>query len=400
MVDFSLTEEQLAFQKTAKDFADKVIRPVAAARDRLPSDDCSPFDLIAQAGELGLTKILRPEEYGGLGLGCMELCIVLEEIAKADIGVATSMILMEAIPTIIVNGASEEQKAKWLPRIYGGDSHVICTAFTEPDRAGSNLLNPMPAADPSQGMKTTAVRDGDEWVINGGKSAWVTNSGPSTQTILLAAKTDPTKSDAEGVSLFYVPADTPGLSFGKQTDKIGLRLTDHAEMYFDDMRVPAENLIGPEGMGMALMLHAVRYSCAALGAVHTGLAQEAFDYALQYAKTRLSWGVPLIYHQAIGMMLADMKIEINNARHTTWFAAWSNDANPHSPMHVEAAMAKIYGTEMAVRVSEKAMNVLGAYGLSKEYPLEKLHRDAISGPIEDIHNIMWRLYVSQGLAVS
>ncbi|CAN5293457.1 acyl-CoA dehydrogenase family protein [soil metagenome] len=397
MVDFSLTEEQLALRQFARDFAEKEIRPVAARLDRIADPNAiSAWDIYRKMHDLGFMGMMRPKAFGGLGLKMQDLCLVIEEFAAVDAGVATAFILLQGLGLVFLGYGNEEQRARWLPQIFGDRLFVLSIAFTESDRAGSDILSPSP--DPKQGFRTHARLDGGHYVINGAKSAWVSNSGPEADAYLVVCRTDLDRPQSESLTMFYVPRDTPGLSIGKQTDKIGLRLTDHAEVYFDDVRVPVNNRIGAEGQAPAMVDAGLAVSTIGVGVVGVGLARAAVDYATDYAKQRKSWGQPLIEHQAIAMMLADMHIDVEAARSLAWHAAWGIDSRSKAPdVYRRCCMVKIHGSEMAVRVTEKAMNVLGAYGLSREYPVEKWHRDALAGPIEDIHNILWRLKIAKSL---
>ncbi|CAN5299473.1 acyl-CoA dehydrogenase [soil metagenome] len=395
MLDFTLTDDQLALQKAARDFARNEIAPIAAARDRLPDPNGTGcWDVMRQAAALGFTKMMRPEAFGGLGLGLHEWLIVMEEFAVADVGFAMAFTLVDIVPQMILAAGTEAQHERLLPSILQDDLHVGAIAFSEPDRAGSDMMAPDRSVTP--GFSTIAVRDGDDYVINGQKTSWVTNCGPETQSFILICATD--GAPPQDLSFFYLPRDTPGLTIGAQIGKIGCRLADHASLTLDNVRVPAGNLLGPEGAAIDAMIPGMVASNLGVGAVALGLTRAAYTYALDYARTRMSWGRPIIEHQAVATMLADMHIEMEQVRSLMLNAIWScgQPSSGVDPLR-KAAMVKVASSEMAVRVTRQAMNVLGAYGLSKEYPVEKWYRDSLSLPIEDVHNIIWRLRIATQL---
>ena len=393
MIDFSLTEEQLAFQKTARDFAEKEIKPIAAELDLAEDPERKAYwDLLKKGAQLGFNKVLIPKEYGGLGMGLNDWLIVLEELAVGDIGVTVGLVLLEHPAFLILNKANEDLRAEWLKKYLSEEIYVMGVAATEPDAGGSELSCPIP--DPKFGMKVRARKDDEGYVINGAKSAFITNAGWAKSYFVLA-RTDPSKPAFESTSLFHVFGDTPGISV-VDTPKIGWRCVPMGQLILDDVRVPKYSLIGEEGQGLTALHTSFKGVFAAIGALNVGLARAAFEYSVNYAKERITWGQPMKNHQAVAMTLADMQIDIEAARLLAWNAAWQIDTHPEAETTI-SAMVKVFNTEVAVRTAHKAINILGGYGLTKEYPVEKYLRDALIGPIGDFQNTMWRLRIAAAL---
>ena len=381
MIDFTLTEPQALLQKTARDFAQREIAPVVEEIDRLEFSQCMPWEklepVFKHAGQLGFTTLLIPEAYGGAGAGCMEVALLQEEIAAVDLGVAAAYFNIAITgPMLIVNGGNEMQRAKWLREITAADYFLLSSAGNEPDEAGSNALCPYP--DPQLGLKTLARRDGDAYVISGTKSAFTTNAGIAN-AYYLTARTDLQKPPLESTSFFYVPADLPGITVGKRTELMGWKTAHNAEVYLDDVRVPKECLLGKKGGGLPLfLLRSLPYISTGLAACYVGLARAAYEYALDYAQTRTSWGRPIIDHQAVASKIADMYVNVHAARLMTWEAAHCIDSG--SPLAaVSATAAKTFATDMAIKNAQMAVQVLGAYGTTREYKASKMLNDAWIG---------------------
>lgn len=396
MIDFSLTEEQLAIQKTARDFANKEIKPIAAELDRTDDPERKAFwNVIRKATKLGFNRILLPEKYGGMGMTCVDWLLILEELAVADLSVALQLFTSDILTDLIVSKANENQRAKWLKEMSSADIYPISIGAIEPDWGGAEMFNPNPSPDPKHGVKCFAERTKDGYVINGAKSAFVTNGGHAKAYIVFA-RTDRTMPPIESTSLFYFSADTPGISV-VPTEKLGTRALPTGQLFLDDVRVPKDSLIGKEGKGLQYFGDwAAKKEAIALGALFVGVARAAFEYSLDYAKNRVTWGQPMIKHQAVAMQFADMQIEIEAARLLAWRAAWSLDTQP-DVFTTKADLVKVFNTEVAVRVALKALNSLGGYGYTTAYPMEKYLRDALLGPIGGGPNNMWRLGIAAAL---
>lgn len=380
MIDFSLTQEQQTLQKTARDFAHSKIKPIVKMLDESNDPTLVPWDLCKgvfhKGADLGFTSLLLPQEYGGMGGKCIDLVLLQEELGFADVGIASNYFnLTAAMALLIAKAGTEEQRRQILSHVSSGEPLLFSAAESEPSVAGSDLFCPTP--DPKIGMKTFAQRDGDTYVINGNKSALVANAGIADAYFIMA-RTDLDKPMRESMSMFYVPADTPGLKFGKKTEMIGWKTCHHAEIYLDNVRVPTENLIGEEGQaGAILMLLPEMY--IGLAASYVGLARAAYEYALDYAKHRVSWGRPLIEHQAVALKLTDMMVDTQAARLMVWNAAHAADTDPQLAVTVKGPAAKTFAVDVAIKNAQKAVEILGGYGITKEYQAGKFLNDAWIG---------------------
>ena len=356
-ISFALTPEQEAIQRTVREFAEAEIRPVAAHYDETQE---FPHELFAKMGELGLLGILVPPDYGGSGLGYLEFALVVEELARVCPGIALSVAAHNGLcVNHILRFGSEELKQRYLPELASGKA-LGAWALTEPG-AGSDAAH----------LQTTARREGDAYILNGSKS-FTTHGGVGTIAIVMAV-TNPERGK-HGISAFVLEKGMPGFHAGKRENKLGMRASDTTTLSFHNVRVPATNLIGAEGDGYRQALEILdggRISIAALG---VGLAQGAFDIALRYALERRQFGMPLVEFQAIQMKLARMAMDIEAARLLTYRAAWRRQQG--LSVRLEAAQAKLFASELAVRAAEEAVQILGGYGYIKDYPAEKLYRDA------------------------
>jgi acyl-CoA dehydrogenase len=357
-VSFALTDEQKALRELAHEFSAKEIRPKEAEYDEKMQH---PVEVIAKAHELGLMNLHVPEEYGGLGLGCFDGMLVGEELywGCAGIGTTVSANGLGSGPVIIAG--TDEQKATWLKPLL--DEPILCSfGLTEPG-AGSDVA----------ALKATAVREGDEYVINGSKT-FITNAGYAAWSVVFA-KTDP-KGGSKGMSAFIVPMDAPGVSIEKHLDKMGQRATDTSAFALQDVRVPVENRLGEEGDGFKIAMATLDFTRpgTAVGAV--GVAQAAYEHAVDYAKQRVTFDVPIAMHQGINFMIADMATEIEAARLLTWQAAWMLDQGYGRKATLYSSFAKRFAADTAMKVATDAVQVFGGYGYIKEYPVEKLMRDA------------------------
>jgi acyl-CoA dehydrogenase len=355
-VSFALSDEQKELRAVAREFATKEIRPVAAEHDVHMRH---PAAVIAKAHEVGLMNLHVPAEYGGLGLNAFDGMLVAEELNRGCTGIGTSLCAngLGAGPVIIAG--SDEQKAKWLPPLV--ESPILCSfGLSEPD-AGSDVAR----------MKTTAERRGDEYVLNGSKT-FITNAGYAAWTVVFA-KTDTAKGH-RGISAFVVPMDSPGVTIEQHLDKMGQRATDTSAFALQDVVVPATNRLGEEGQGFKLAMQTLDFTRpgTAIGAV--GVAQAAFELARDYAKERVTFDMPIAMHQGVNFMIADMATEIEAARLLTWQAAWMLDQGERATLY--SSFAKRFAADTAMKVTTDAVQVFGGYGYMKEYPVEKLMRDA------------------------
>jgi len=394
MIGLTLSEEQSLLQKTARDFAEKEIRPLAEriARDeRMQQDSWQHCKGIFDRGAaLGFTSLLLPERYGGLGLACIDNVLVLEELGAADVGIAADFFCLNAtIPLLLNIGGSEAQKEKWLSA-FCARPVMLSGALSEPNVAGSELFCPSP--DPALGIKTQARREGDDYVISGSKSAFITNAGVA-EFYFIMARTDLTKPVMESTSIFLVPANSAGLTIGKKTELIGLKATHHAELFLDSVRVPAENRIGGEGQAMPIFMQ-VPQMAIGLAACYVGLARAVYEYALAYAKERKSWGQPIAQHQAVALKLADMYVEVQSARLMVWDAALAADANPMEASMIKGPAAKTQAVDAAIRNAQRAVEILGGYGVTREYEAGRYLNDAWVGYACDFTRDMLRMAIA------
>jgi len=356
-VDFDLTPEQELVRKTARDFADREIAPVAMEFDR---SEEFPWPVLEKMKPLGFLGASIPEEYGGMGLDPISYCLVIEEIARADSSIRGILsVNCSLVGTAIAKYGTEEQKRNWLPRVASGET-IGCFCLTEPG-AGS---------DPSS-LKMTAVRDGDDFVLNGSKM-FITN-GTVAGLALTFANADPPKG-AKGITAFLVPCDAPGFKATEIKGKLGLRAASTAELSYSDVRVPASSILGDIGGGMKIALSALDDGRVSLGAGCVGIAQGCLEASLAYAKEREQFGRPIAGFQLIQEMLAEMLIEVEAARLLVWRAAALKEKGVRNT--VEASIAKYVASEAAVRCANLAIQVHGGYGYIDEFPVGKYMRDA------------------------
>lgn len=354
---FEVAENQEMIRKMVSDFAEKHIRQNVMEWDE---SQYFPVEIFKQLGELGLMGVLVPEAYGGSGFGYQEYVDVIVEISKVCGAIGLSLAAHNSLCTgHILTFANEEQKQKWLPKLATAE-WIGAWGLTEAN-TGSDALR----------MTTTAVLDGDDYVINGAKN-WITH-GKSGDIAVVMVRTGETGS-AKGISAIVVERGTPGFTAGKKENKLGMRASETTEMIFDNCRVPKENLLGVEGEGFKQAMKVLdggRISIAALG---LGIAKGAYLAALAYAQERKQFGVPISSFQAISFKLADMATEIEAAELLIRQAA--DLKNRHLPMTKEAAMAKYYSSEVAVRCATEAVQIFGGYGYTKDFPVEKFYRDS------------------------
>lgn len=375
---YPLTEEQRMLRDMVRDLAQKVIAPRAAEVDETGE---YPWDIKEALARQELLALPFPEEYGGAGADMMTLCLVVEELAKVDASSALIIGIQSlgAIPIMLAGTA--EHKARYFPKLAKGE-WMPAFALTEPG-AGSDAA----------AIRTKAVRDGDSYVLNGNKH-FITNVGLA-QVYTVFAMTAPEKG-TRGISAFLVEADTPGFSVGKIEHKMGIRGSRTGEVIMQDCRIPAGNLLGNEGDGFKIAMMTLDRSRPEIGAQAVGIAQGALDFAARYAKERVQFGAPIANLQAIQFMLADMAMQVDAARLLVYRAAKAIDEGDKN-ISMYSAMAKCFASDVAMRVTTDAVQVLGGYGYMKEYPLERMMRDAKITQIYEGTNQILRLVAARGL---
>ncbi len=356
-MDYFLTEEQIMIRDLARQIAEEKIVPVRAELDETGEFPWEIMKVLAQSDLFGL---FIPEEFGGLGKGCLELCIAVEELSRACVGVSTSYAANALGTYPLLLFGSDAQKKKYLSDIAAGKK-LVAFGLTEAN-AGSD----------ASGIQTTAKLDGNEYVLNGTKQ-WITN-GSVADIYTIIAITDRAKGP-RGASAFVVEKGTPGFTFGKKENKMGIRSSITTELVFDNCRIPRENLIGKEGMGFIVAMKTLDSSRTGVGAQGLGLAQGAFDEAVKFARKRVQFGHPVISFQAIQHMLANMAMEIEAARALIYSVARFVDSGAKEVSKV-SAMAKCFATDLGMKVSTDAVQIMGGSGYMKEYPVEKMMRDA------------------------
>jgi butyryl-CoA dehydrogenase len=356
-VNLALSEEQELLQRTVREFATEEVQPFARAIDETGEFPRATF---RKAAELGLTGVAIPERFGGAGFDHTGYAVAIEEISRvcASTGVILS-VQNSLYADPVLRFGTDEQKGKFLVPFARGE-RIGCYALTEP-QAGSNAA----------ALRTTAVRRGECYVVNGTK-AWITNGGAADAAIVYV-NTDPARGE-KGITALLVERGTPGFRVGKEEKKLGIHATACTELSFSDCEVPAKNRLGAEGEGYKIALATLDGGRIGIAAQATGIAQGAFEQALAYAQQRQAFGHPIADFQAIQFMLADMATEIDAARLLVRKAAWKQDSGER--FTVEASVAKLFSSEMATRVTHKAMQIHGGYGYSREYPVERMYRDA------------------------
>jgi len=377
-MDFMLTDDQKMIRDTAKEFSDEVLAVEAAEYDEKDEPNLSA---IKKLGELGYMGITIPEKYGGAGLDTISYALVMEQMARGCAATATTIsVQLSLVAEGFIKYGSEEQRKKYLPKLATGEV-IGAFAMTEPS-AGSDVGS----------MTTSAVKKGDDYIINGTKT-FITNGG-FADLFLLFVSTDK-EAGAKGLSCLIVEKDTPGFRLGKKEVKMGIRATDTRELIFEDCKVPKTNLLGEEGKGMSIGLGLLDGGRIGIAAQATGIARRALEEATSYSKEREQFGRPICKFQAIQFMLADMAMRVDAARLLTLRSAWAKDAG--EPFSLEAATAKLYASETANWVADKALQIHGGYGYMKEYVVERLFRDARITEIYEGTSEIQRLVISNQL---
>ncbi len=373
-MDFNLTPQQIELRNRVRNFAERELAPTVSERDEAGVFDRWVFDKCAEAGLAGLAF---PKEYGGGGGSLLDYIIALEEVGRVESAQVLVLASQVAPMTCLLQHGTERQKQQWLVPMCRGEM-LACFSITEPG-AGS---------DPAS-MKSRAVREGDSYVLNGRKT-FATNSGAADIYVIFVL-TNP-EAAGRGVSAFIVPRDTPGLSFGEPIQKMGVRTSVQREVILEDCRIPAENLLGQEGQGLRIALAALDVGRIEIAAQGVGLAQGAYDYALDHSKARVQFGQAIGQNQAISFMLADMHVAVEAARLITYRAACAYDEG--KPFAKDAAMAKLLATDTAMRVTTDAVQILGGFGVTKASPAERFMRDAKVTQIYEGTNQVQRMVIA------
>ena len=379
-MNFEPAAEQKLFQKTIREFCEKEIKPIASKIDK---EEYFPWDLYKKMGQMGLMAMTVPQKYGGAGIDRVSYMIALEEISRVC---GSTGITVEAHNSLgvghIYEKGTDEQRKKYLPKLLNGEG-IAAWALTEPN-AGSDAA----------GGQTTAVLDKDEWVLNGTKQ-FIT-SGDIAEVTTVMAMTDKSKG-AKGISAFIVEKDTPGFKVGQLEDKLGLRGSHTAEIILENCCIPKENLLGEKGMGFIGAMNILDRGRTAIGAMSVGIARGALEDCIEYAKQRQQFGRPIGKFQAIQWKIADMATEIDAARLLVYRAAFLEDKNVR--FSKEAAMAKLFASEMAMRAARNAIQIFGGYGYTSEYPLERYFRDIKLCEIGEGTSEVQRMVISRQLGL-
>ena len=380
-MDFQFTPEQIQLRKSVREFPAAEIAPHVREWD---DRQIFPLETIKKAGQLGFLGAIFPEELGGAGLGYIEYSIIIEELARVDPSVGLIVAAHNSLCTNhIFLAGNDEQRRKYLPKLTTGE-WIGCWSLTEPE-AGSDAA----------GTRTTAVRSGNGWVLNGGKT--FTTNAHYAQVCVAMAVTDRSAS-SHGISAFILEADTAGFKVGKKEDKLGMRASATGEVLFTDCHLPASQLLGNLGEGFVDSLRILDGGRISIAALSIGIAQGAYDAALRYSKQRRQFNRPISEFQAIQHKLADMAMGIDAARLLTYRAGWMKDRGDR--VTLESAMAKLFSSEMAVRAADEALQIHGGYGFIKDYPVEKFYRDVKLCTIGEGTSEIQRLVIASQLLKS
>lgn len=380
MIGFDLSEEQLSYQKAARTFAEKEMKPYAAELDR-QQEKSFDWEIVRRFAKANLLALAVPKEYGGVGVDFLTAALIAEELGAACLGimeVAGGTWLATICLSLVGN---EDQKKRYLPMVCGENGKLAGLAATEPD-AGSDLA----------GIRTRATRKGDHYVLNGTK-IFITNAGLASFYIVFVT-TDPQKRHG-GLNAFLVDSEARGLTLGAVEDKMGMRAAQTGELIFDNVEVSESNLLSAENTGFLIAMQTLDMTRPCLGASGVGVARAAFEVAHSYARERKQYGRPIIENQAISFMVADMAMEIEAARLLTWKACWLIDQGMDAT--IASSMCKIFSSEMAERVCSRAVQILGGYGYTRSWPLEKYLRDAKALQIYEGTNQIQRIIISSML---
>jgi alkylation response protein AidB-like acyl-CoA dehydrogenase len=375
-MDFSFSPEHEALRRLIREFAENEVAPIAAEFDR---DHRVPMEIMHQLGEIGLLGVCFPQEYGGMGAGETGYCILMEELGRVCTSTATNVGAHIGIGAMAIHlDGNEHQKERYLTPLARGEKFAAF-GLTEAN-AGSDAAN----------ISTRAIREGSEWVINGGK-VFITNGGYA-DVITVMAVTDPSLGARGGVTAFIVESDWPGFEVAREEDKMGIRGTSTAELVFDDLHVPHENVLGKVGEGFVTFMKSLDMGRLTLGAACVGGAQMALDSAVSWAKTRKQFGAELAQKQSVQWKIADVATEIEALRSLVYRVAWMVDTG--QPFTQLAAMCKLYGSEVASRAIDVALQIHGGLGYSRDFPVERAFRDARIGEIYEGTNEIQRIVIA------
>ena len=376
-MDFKLSNLHESIRKSAQDFAEKIVEPLAAETDRTHK---FPMQLFKQMTDQGFVGLTFPEAYGGSGLDDIAKVLVVEEIAKRDASAAGTLSVTQVGPYCILHYGTEEQKKKFLPPVLSG-GELAAFALTEPN-AGSD----------AGAAKTKAIADGNDYIINGTK-CFITG-GALAKHVVVFALTEPDKG-IKGMSAIVVERGTPGFKAGKIEEKMGLCGSETAELIFEDCRVPKANLLGQEGKGFGIAMAALDAARIGVAAQSLGIAERALEESVKYMKERIQFGKPIGMQQGLSWYVAEMKVRIEAARNLTLKAAWGKSAGVSYGM--DAAIAKLYASETAMFCADRGLQIHGGYGYMKEYPMERLYRDAKLMGIYEGTSEIHKLVIARGV---
>ncbi|HYD92446.1 MAG TPA: acyl-CoA dehydrogenase family protein [Flavobacterium sp.] len=377
-MNFDYSETQAMIAESIRDFAEQHIRPNIMEWDE---SQHFPVDLFKKLGEMGYMGVLVPEEYGGSGLGYHEYITVIEEISKVDPSIGLSVAAHNSLCTNhILSFGNEEQKKKWLPKLATAE-HIGAWGLTE-HNTGSD----------AGGMNTTAVRDGDHWIVNGAKN-FITHAKSGDIAVVIVRTGD--KGDSRGMTAFVFEKGMPGFTSGKKENKLGMRASETAELIFDNCRIPDANRLGEVGDGFIQAMKVLDGGRISIGALSLGIAKGAYEAALKYSKERYQFGQPISNFQGIAFKLADMATEIEASELLLHKAAYLKNNN--KKMTVAGAMGKMYASEVCVRVSNEAVQIHGGYGYTKDFPVEKFYRDSKLCTIGEGTTEIQKLVISRNL---
>jgi len=378
-MDFTFSPEHVALRRMIREFAENEVVPIAAEIDR---EHRVPMDVMHKLGEVGLLGVCFPQEYGGMDAGEAGYCILMEELGRVCTSTATNVGAHIGIGAMAIYlDGTPDQKRKYLTPLARGEKFAAF-GLTE-SNAGSDAAN----------INTRAVRDGDEWVINGGK-IYITNGGYA-DVITIMAVTDPTLGARGGITAFIVETDWPGFEVAREEDKMGIRGTSTAELVFDNLRVPHDNILGKVGEGFVTFMKSLDMGRLTLGAACLGGAQAALEWSIEWAKTREQFGTELAQKQSVQWKIADMATEVEALRSLVYRVAWMVDTG--QPFTRLAAMCKLYGSEVASRAIDMTLQIHGGLGYSRDYPVERAFRDARIAEIFEGTNEIQRIVIASRL---
>jgi len=378
-MNFELTEDQKRIRDAVRDFARTQIAPGVAEREKAGR---FPAEIVQKLGDMGILGMMVPEQYGGAGSDVLSYMLAIEELSHVCASTAVIVSVTNSVACFPIHRfGSEAQKTSILRELASGKA-LGAYALTEP-QSGSDAAN----------QKTRAVRDGDSYVLNGAK-AWITNAGEAKWYVVMAM-TDPS-AGSHGITSFLVSAEDPGLRIGAPEDKMGLRASKTASIFFEDVRVPAERRLGAEGEGFTIAMTTLDHSRISIAAQGIGIAQAAYEASVEYAQTRETFGRKLAEHEAIAFQIADMRVQIDAARMLTYRAALLSQT-PGARFSKESSMAKVYASEVANSVAARAVQIFGGYGYSREYEVERLYRDARVTTIYEGTSEIQRIVISKNV---